>query len=276
VSSAAVSLRRAAPAAERAVSGRVGDHGDPQLGASLNEAAAHRAVVEHAERDLHRGDRGERDRLLELRPVDVRDAHLPHEPLIPEAGERAQRCRPGRARIGGVNEVGVDGQSVERGEACVAVGADRLGAAIRHPCAVRSRHASLGDDARSLGGAGLAHRARQQTLAVAIRPSGVEHGDPGLERGRDRLRGLQAHASEADAKLGRLKPGGHAPAAALANAAVSEPHTATANSITSRSEPTPPALGARVLGDDAKRASALSRVSAKYWRIASMPSSRSR
>ena len=125
----------------------------PSLGAALDHAAAQRAIVERAERDLHGRDRRELERLVELRPVDVRDAHAPHEPVVDEPRQRAQRRPPRRPRIGRVEQVEVDRQAVERREARLAVGPDRLRAPVGQPAAARPRHAALGHDARRGGAA---------------------------------------------------------------------------------------------------------------------------
>ena len=67
---------RAARSAER----RVRDHGEPELGAALDDAATDRPVVERADPDLNGRDRREVQGLVQLRTVDVADADSRDEP----------------------------------------------------------------------------------------------------------------------------------------------------------------------------------------------------
>ena len=129
---AAGEARRAARPAER----RVGDQRDTRLGASLDQADAERPVVDHAQGNLHRGDRSEPERLVQLTPVDVREADARHQTVLDEPGERAHRRPPRRSRVGSVEEVEVDREPVERLEARLAVRADRLRAAVGDPGAL--------------------------------------------------------------------------------------------------------------------------------------------
>ncbi len=121
-----------------------------------------------------------------------------------------------------MDEVEVDREAVQSGEARLAVAADRLRATVRYPRAVGSRHAALRHDPCARVRAAAPKTARQQPLVVAelvltaaVRVRSVEHGDAGLGGGRDRLeRELlvavlvrrHPHAAEADAELGRVKP----------------------------------------------------------------------
>jgi hypothetical protein len=66
----------------------VGNERDPQLCAALDEPTAHRRVVEPAQRDLHRGDRGVFDRDVQLGAVDVADADSGDEPFVDQRRER--------------------------------------------------------------------------------------------------------------------------------------------------------------------------------------------
>src|SRR3954451_2942306 len=104
----------------------MGDHGDPEVRAPRDDATAERSVVVHAQRDLDGGDRSQLERLVELLPTDVRYADAPHETVIREPRQRAERGRPRRPRIGRVDEIEVDRQPVERGEARLAVAVNRL------------------------------------------------------------------------------------------------------------------------------------------------------
>ena len=114
------------------------------------------------------------------------------------------------------------GSAVEGGQARLAVGADGLGAAVRHPGPAVAGHAALGDDAGGLLGAAAPQRVGQQSLVVAelvcvvaVGAGGVEHGDPGVHRRHDRGDrtlgvavgvGGQAHTAQADAQLRRGQP----------------------------------------------------------------------
>jgi hypothetical protein len=60
-------LRTARPA-ER----RVSDHRDSRLGTPLDDSPAKSAIVEDAERDLNRRNRGELERLVQLIAVHIR------------------------------------------------------------------------------------------------------------------------------------------------------------------------------------------------------------
>ena len=173
---------------------RVRDQRETLLDAALQDSASKRAVVEGTERDLDSRDRRELERLVQLAAVDVRDAHAPHQAFVDETAERADSRSPRRAGIGRVDEVEVDRQAVQRGEAPLAVAADRLRASVRDPPAAHACHAALRDDARAPSAPQL-RRARTRrrslwpssfsSLPVAVR--GVEDGDAGVGRGRDRL-----------------------------------------------------------------------------------------
>ena len=153
--------RRARPrGSARAAERRVGHHRDPRLLAALDNAAAERLVVEHAEPDLHGCDRRELERLVQLVAVDVREPDPFHEPLVHEPGERTNRRAPGRPGIGRVDQVEVDRQTVERREACLAVGTDGLRAPVRDPAALRPCHAALRHDPRAADPSARAVRAR--------------------------------------------------------------------------------------------------------------------
>ena len=93
--------RRAARPAER----RMGDQRDTRLGASLDHADAERLVVDHAQGNLHRGDRSELERFVQLAAVHVRERRR----ATPDRPRRAGRARAptcatafaGRERGGG-------------------------------------------------------------------------------------------------------------------------------------------------------------------------------
>ena len=122
--------------------GRVRDQRDAQLGAPLQEPSAQGGVVMHAERDLHGADGGKFEGLVELAAIDVGHPYPGHEVVIDESGQRAHRRRPWRAWIGRMQQVGIDGQSVEGDEARLAVGADRAWRGRRAPTR-RPRGSSL-------------------------------------------------------------------------------------------------------------------------------------
>ena len=145
---------------------RVGDQRDPPLGAALHHSPTQGALVLDAERDLHRRHGRELERLVELVAAHVREPDAPHEPLVHQPRECAHRRTPRRARVGGVDQVDVDRQAVERGEARLAVREDRLGAPIGHPAAPLPRHAALRDDARGRVRAAGAQGTREQPLVV--------------------------------------------------------------------------------------------------------------
>ena len=98
---------RSARAAER----RVRDHCDSPLLAALDDSTPERAVVEDGEGDLHRRDRRQLERLVELVAVDVGEPDSSHEPVVDEPRRaRARRfarasadraCGRGTGRSGG-------------------------------------------------------------------------------------------------------------------------------------------------------------------------------
>jgi hypothetical protein len=200
----------------------VSDHGDPCLGAAVDDSSSQGAVVVGTERNLDGRDGGELERHVQLAAVDVREAHPPHEAFVDEAGQRAHGGSPRRPRIGRVDEVEVDRQADESGEACFAVGANRLRATVRDPPAAEPRHATLRHDPGAHVRPRAAEAARQQSLVVselsrvaAVRARCVEHGHTRLGGGRDRLESellvtalvrRHAHAAETDAQLRGGKP----------------------------------------------------------------------
>jgi hypothetical protein len=132
------------------------DHGDPGLGAAFDDSSPEGAVVVGAERDLDSADWCELERLLQLAAVDVCEPDARHEAFVGESGQGAHGRTPRRPRIGRVDEVEVDRQAVQGGEARLAVGAQRLRATVRDPAAVGPRHAALRHDPRGLVGAACA------------------------------------------------------------------------------------------------------------------------
>ena len=196
----------------------------PRFVAPLEHPTAKRVIVERAQRDLDGCDGGERDGLVELSAVHVRDADALHEPVVDESGERAHRRAPRRARIGRVQQVEIDREPVERDEARLAVGPDRLRATVRHPAAAGSRHSALRHDPRA-----SPPRRRRAKLARAAARCGRDRRRHGRTRARcrtpsrlPRRRGdgregallvplgvrRQAHAAEADTQLRRVRPSG--------------------------------------------------------------------
>ena len=114
-----------------------------------------------------------------------------------------------------MQEVEVDRQSVERGEARLAVGTDRLRAAVRDPGATGAHHPALGHDPRALVRAACAQGSSEHRLVVAVRARRVEDGDARVGRGGDRrehvvlverLARRQTHAAETDAQLRVVEP----------------------------------------------------------------------
>lgn len=131
--------------------------------------------------------------------------------------------RPARCpRVGRVEEVEIGGQAVEGEQARFAIAGDRLGAAVRNPRAAGARHAARGHDARAARARARAEGAGEEplvvaelVLAAAVGAGGVEDGDTGFGRRGDRrggavlvaaLVGREAHATNADAKLGGVRP----------------------------------------------------------------------
>jgi hypothetical protein len=197
----------------RPAQGRVRDEHDPLARASLHHPAAQDAVVERAQPDLHSGDRSQGQRLVEQPPVHVADADPPGEALGVDPLERPHGGRPRGARVGRVEQVEVDLEAVERGEAGLAVGHDGPGAPVRNPGAAGAGHAALGDDAGAPLDARLPERARQEGFILVVGPGGVEDRDPGFGSRHDRLEpaGGEAHAAQADPQLVRLEPAGRHP-----------------------------------------------------------------
>ena len=195
----------------RPAEGRVGDQRDPELVAPLDDAAAERPVVEGRERNLHRRDRSELERLVEPPPVDVRDADAPDETLVGEPGEGANGRLPRRPWIRRVDEVEVDRQPVQRGEARLAVGRDRLRAAVRHPGAARPGHPALRHDPCALPCAAAVEGAGEQlprcrSYARAVSKT-VMPASTAAATVSNAGFGRQAHAAEADPELRRVEPG---------------------------------------------------------------------
>ena len=214
--SASSGLRASPPARRGPPSGEWAIRATP-LRAALDDSAAERAVVEDAERDLHRRDGRVLERLVQLAAVDVGEPDAPDEAFVEEPRERAHRGPPRRPRIGRVYEIEVDRESVERRQARLAVGANRLRAAVGDPAPpVRDMPPLVTIRAVSAPRRREAERPGQQRLVVVVRAGGVEHGDARLGCGRDRrerallvavLVGRQPHAAEADAELRGLEPG---------------------------------------------------------------------
>ena len=201
------------------------DQRDTRLGASLDQADAERPVVDHAQRNLHRGDRSERERFVQLTAVHVREADARHQAVLDEPGERADRRPPRRSRVRSVEEVEVDREPVECLETRLAVRPDRLRTAVGDPGTRRTRHAALRHEPRSRLGATRTQSTGEQPLVVTellrpepVRARGVEHGDACACGGRDgRKRSLlvpvgvrrEPHAAEPDLELAGAGPGRH-------------------------------------------------------------------
>ena len=88
-----------------------------------------------------------------------------------------------------MQQIEVDGQSIEGGEARLAIGRDGPGAAVRDPADAGAPHPSLGDDARALLHAAVAQHLGEQSLVVTelgivapVRVGGVKDGHPGIQR----------------------------------------------------------------------------------------------
>ena len=187
---------------------RVGDHRDPELAAASDDTSAQSPVVEWADRNLDGVDRRKLHGLVQLGAVHIADSDARDQAVGDEPCERANRRRPGRARIRRVEEIEVDRPPAECLEARLAIGADRLRATVRDPCLVRSRHTALRHDPHPVR---IAERASEQLLVALVRPCGVEHGDPRAEGSGDRLVRLlrEPHAAEADAQLVGPEPVRH-------------------------------------------------------------------
>src|SRR5919204_263446 len=102
---------------------------------------------------------------------------------------RGRGGSPRRPRIGRMNEVKIDRQTVEGSEACFAVAEDRLRATIGEPAAAGPRHAALRHDSRPPLHAAAAKSAGQQSLVVSELSWAAPVGARGVEDGHTRLRG---------------------------------------------------------------------------------------
>src|SRR5262249_29648723 len=78
---------------------RPGDRRQPALRAASDHAAAEGFVVEEAQGDLHRGDGGQLQCLVELAPVDVGEADAADQPGVQQRGQRAHAGGPVGARV---------------------------------------------------------------------------------------------------------------------------------------------------------------------------------
>jgi hypothetical protein len=213
--------RRAQGAAQRGV----GQHRDAAARAQLDDAAAQRRVVARTDRDLDRGDRQQRQRLLELPAIDVADADGEGRAAVDDGGHGAQAGRQRHPRIGRVQEPDVR-RPAERGGAGLGVGAQGASAAVGSPAAALARHAALGDDADAGAQPGIRRGERacdqplvvaEVVLAAAVGARGVEQRDAGVERrGEGRQRpvvvavgvGREAHAAEPEHDVaGDVAPG---------------------------------------------------------------------
>ena len=172
-----------AAGAARSAERRVGHDDQPGLEATLDDTAAERGVVERAQRNLDRRQRSELERLVELRAIDVGDADARSQPVFADPSERANRRPPRNPRVGSVQQIEVDRQAGERGQARLAVSPEGAGPPVRYPVAARSRHAALRDDPRQ-GRVASTESAGEQPLVVPelglvapVGPGGVEDGD---------------------------------------------------------------------------------------------------
>ena len=145
----------------------MGDHGDLSLGGPFYKSSSEGGVIENAERDLNGRDVGELERLIQLATVDIGDSNVPHHAFVEQPRQRAHRRSPRRSRIGSMDEVKVDRQSVQRSEARFTVGENDAGATIGDPRVAGSRHAALRHDARVVLRATAAKRAGQQSFVVS-------------------------------------------------------------------------------------------------------------
>jgi hypothetical protein len=205
---------------------RMGDGGEAELFAPFEQPAPPGPIVERAQRHLDGGQRDDGERLVELAEVHVADPHPPDETFLEQAAQGPDRGPPRGAGVGCVQQVQVDGQAVEGGQARLAVGPDRSGPPVGDPAAVAG-HASLGDDAGGAAGGVAAQGAGQQPLtvaevggAVSVGPGGVEHREAGGEGGGDDLVGPivvgfdvggEAHAAEPNAPFGGFQPASDGP-----------------------------------------------------------------
>ena len=114
---------------------RVGHDDQPGLEAALDDTAAERGVVERAQRNLDRRQRSELERLVELRAIDVGDADARSQPVFVDPSERANRRPPRNSRVGSVQQIEVDRQAGERGQARFAVSPEGAGPPVRYPVA---------------------------------------------------------------------------------------------------------------------------------------------
>src|SRR5207244_4847384 len=119
--------------------------GDAQVLAGLEHVLG--AAVAEVVAVLHRDDRHDFARLLELLHRDVREAHVPHLAFALELGERADLVLERHFRVGGMELVEVDPPELEALEAAFQVLAQLLRMAVLVPARrLRARKAALRAD----------------------------------------------------------------------------------------------------------------------------------
>ena len=130
--------------------------------------------------------------LFELPPIDVGDAHAPDRAFVQQACKGAHRCLPRCSRVRSMDEIQVDGQAVQCGEARLAIAEDRFGTTVGNPAAARPRHPAFGDNPRTPIRVAAAQRSGNEPLVVSqvrltgsVRVRRVEDGDPGVDGGSD-------------------------------------------------------------------------------------------
>ena len=129
------------------------DDRDSRLCAALDDPSTQCAVVERIECDLDGRDRNHLHGLVQLAAVDIRKPYTPHDARVEQTRQRTDGRPPRRSRIGCMDEVEVDRESVQSSEACFAIGLYRSRATVGDPPTTGSRHAALRHDPSAALGA---------------------------------------------------------------------------------------------------------------------------
>ena len=181
----------------------------------LHDAAQNLAIAKHVQLDLHRVDRGDLQRPLDLTAAHVAEPDPLDRARAFQAGKRAYAGPERRARIGRVQLIERDAFDAERAPAGMTRRRQMRGPAIGDPLSARTRQPALrgDDDARTVAGPGL-ERTGDDPLVVphiglikAVGVRRVEEGGAGVERGMQHGNGAvlvaighrrQAHTAHPD------------------------------------------------------------------------------
>jgi hypothetical protein len=171
------------------------DQLDPVLDAVAHDAVQEVLVVPHAQLHLHRRNRGDAPRLLDLTDIHVAQTHALDEPFVLQHGERPHAGGEGRSRVHGMQLIQVDPFDVERPQARFTGGAQVTRFPVRHPLAVWPCQTAFGgdDDAGAVAGPQV-QRACDEVLVVtdvgivpAVGVGRIEKRDTLVERGTQHL-----------------------------------------------------------------------------------------